>query len=348
MLRFLTAGESHGRALLGILEGMPAGLKINQEYINNELSRRQAGFGRGQRMKIEKDRIEIIAGLKNSITLGSPIGLLLENKDFRINTLAPVFFPRPGHGDLAGILKYGFTDARWVLERASARETAMRVAIGSICKIFLQEFKIVIESQVIEIGGQTNKEMMQSKIKEARRQKDTLGGVFEVVARNVPAGLGSYVHYDRRLDGQLAMAVMSIPAVKAVEIGLGFGYKDKMGSQVHDSIYFRQKRGFVRSSNNAGGIEAGVSNGEDIIIRGCMKPIATLGNPLDSVDIRTKKPHKAALERYDTCAVFSASVIAEATVAFEICKSFLEKFGCDSLQEIKRNFLSYLKVIKGN
>jgi len=346
MLRFLTAGESHGQALLGILEGMPAGLKVKKELIDKDLSRRQSGPGRGARMKIERDKVEILAGLKKSVTIGSPIGLLIKNKDAKINSLPPLFYPRPGHGDLAGILKYGFSDARSVLERASARETAMRVAIGSVCKIMLNEFKIKIDSNVIEVGGEQGQKIIEKEIKRAKAVNDTLGGIFQVRAKGVPVGLGSYVHYDRRLDAQLAMALMSIPAIKAVEIGLGFACADKFGSQVHDSIYYQKKRGFVRTSNNAGGIEAGVSNGQDIIVRACMKPIATLGNPLDSVNIKTKKSHKAGVERYDTCAVYSASVIGEAAMAFEICKAFLEKFGSDSLREIEKNFRSYLKSLK--
>lgn len=345
MLRFLTAGESHGSALLGILEGMPAGLKINKGFIDKELERRQSGYGRSKRMKIEKDKIEIISGLKNGITIASPIGLLIRNKDASIGQLPPIYYPRPGHGDLAGGLKYGFTDLRCVLERASARETAMRVAIGAVCKILLNEFKIKVSSRVLSIGGQTKEGKIKEAIDMAQINKDTLGGIFEVVVGCVPVGLGSYVHYDRRLDARLSMAIMSIAAIKAVEIGLGFGYAHKRGSQVHDVIYYSKTKGYYRLTNNAGGIEAGVSNGEDIVIRACMKPISTLGNPLVSVDIRTKKPHKAQVERYDTCALHSASVIAEAVVAFEIARAFLEKFGCDNIKEISKNFTSYIKNI---
>lgn len=346
MLRFLTAGESHGKSLLGILEGMPAGLKIDKGFVDRELNRRQTGFGRGERMQIEKDRVEIISGMIKSTTIGSPIGLLIKNKDASLDNLPPLYFPRPGHGDLVGGIKYGFSDLRYVLERASARETAMRVAIGAICKILLERFKIRILSKVISIGGESKENKIKEAINEAKKIKDTLGGIFEVVVKGVPMGLGSYVHYDRRLDAALAMSLMSIPAIKGVEIGLGFNCAGKYGSEVHDAIFYSKSKGYYRLTNNAGGIEAGVSNGQDIVLRACMKPISTLGNPLDSIDIRTKKPHKAQIERYDTCAVFSASVVAEAVVSFEIAKAFLEKFGCDNIKEISQNFNSYLKISK--
>ncbi|MBL7196517.1 MAG: chorismate synthase [Candidatus Omnitrophica bacterium] len=345
MLRFLTAGESHGKALLGILEGMPAGLKIDKDFINKELVRRQSGYGRGDRMQIEKDKAEIISGIVKSLTIGSPIGLHIKNKDVSIDKLPSLYFPRPGHGDLAGGIKYDFSDLRCVLERASARETAMRVAIGAICKMFLNKFKIRILGKICSIGGESKENKIKQAINQAKKNKDTLGGIFEVVAKGIPMGLGSYVHYDRRLDARLAMGLMSIPAVKAVEIGLGFGYADKYGSEVHDAIYYNKNKGYYRLTNNAGGIEAGISNGQDILLRVCMKPISTLGYPLDSVDIRTKKPHKAQVERYDTCAVYSASVVSEAVVAFEIVRVFLDKFGGDTITEISRNFTSYLKNI---
>lgn len=345
MLRFLTAGESHGKTLMGILEGMPAGLKIDKVLIDKELARRQSGYGRGGRMQIEKDKAEIISGIFKSVTIGSPIGLIIQNKDFSIDKLAPLFFPRPGHGDLAGGVKYDFSNLRCVLERASARETAMRVAIGAICKMLLANFKIKITSNICCIGGESNQKAIKKAIDQAKKSKDTLGGIFEVMAKGVPIGLGSYVHYDRRLDAQLSMALMSIPAIKAVEIGLGFGCAGQLGSEVHDAIHYSKSKGYYRMTNNAGGIEAGVSNGQDIVLRLAMKPISTLGNPLDSVDIRTKKPHKAQVERYDTCAVQAASVVSESVVAFELAKAFLEKFGCDSIKEISRNFTSYLKNI---
>ncbi|MFC1646325.1 chorismate synthase [Candidatus Omnitrophota bacterium] len=343
MLRFLTAGESHGKALIGILEGIPAGLKIDKAFIDKELARRQSGYGRGDRMKIEKDRVEIISGTFKTVTIGSPIGLCIRNKDASMDKLAPLFSPRPGHGDLAGGIKYDFSNLRCVLERASARETAMRVAIGAICRSLLGKFKIKVSSKVCSIGGESGEKRIKQAIDQAKKSKDTLGGVFEVVVRGAPIGLGSYVHYDRRLDARLAMGVMSVPAVKAVGIGLGFGYGDKYGSEVHDAIYYSAKKGYYRLTNNAGGIEAGVSNGKDIVLRVCMKPISTLGDPLDSVDIRTKKPHKAQVERYDTCAVYSASVVSESVVAFEIARAFVEKFGGDTIKEISRNLFSYLK-----
>lgn len=346
MLRFLTAGESHGKALLGILEGMPAGLRIDKDSINKELARRQSGYGRGRRMQIEKDKVEVISGIIKLTTIGSPIGLCIRNKDASIDKLSPLYFPRPGHGDFAGGIKYDFSNLRCVLERASARETAMRVAIGAICKSLLNKFKIKVSSRVISIGGETKEGKIKKLVDQAKRIKDTLGGIFEVVVKGAPIGLGSYVHYDRRLDAKLAGSLMSIPAIKAVEVGLGFGCADKYGSQVHDAIYYSKKKGYYRLTNNAGGIEAGVSNGQDIVLGVCMKPISTLGVPLESIDIRTNKPHKAQVERYDTCAVYSAGVVAEAVVAFEIARAFLDKFGSDSLKEISRNFTSYLKISK--
>lgn len=346
MLRFLTAGESHGEALSAILEGFPAGLKVDAGIVNQELSRRQQGFGRGRRMEIEKDRARIISGLKNSITLGSPIGILIENKDFSIEKLHKVTCPRPGHADLAGILKYGFSDIRNVLERASARETASRVAIGAICRILLNEFKIKISSKVLCIGGSSSQKEMKQKIQEAIDNKDTVGGIFEVVAEGVPAGLGSYVQYDRRLNSRLSAAIMSIPGIKALAFGLGFGYAFDFGSKVHDAIYYTKAKGYFRKSNNAGGIEGGISNGENIVIRACMKPIATLRAPLDSVNINTGKPDKAAVERSDTCVVEAAGVVAEAVTAFELAAAFLEKFGSDALSDIKISYQNYLKRLR--
>lgn len=343
MLRFLTAGESHGRCLVAILEGIPSGLEIKRERIDLELKRRQFGLGRSERQKIEEDRVEILSGLKNNITLGSPIALLIENKDFRIEELEKISIPRPGHADLPGAIKYNFPDIRFVSERASAREAAARVAIGAVCKIFLDEFGIKVESKVLEIGGEKEIEKIKKKVQEAKERGDSLGGVFEVIVKNVPIGLGSYVHYDRRLDARLALAIISIPGIKAIEFGLGFGFKDKFGSEAHDAIYFSKSKGFYRKTNNAGGIEGGVSNGEDIVIRCCMKPIPTLQKPLDSVDIITKKKTKAAIERADICAVESAGVIAESMTAFVIADCFLEKFGQDNLEDIKRNFNDYIK-----
>lgn len=346
MLRFLTAGESHGKALLGILEGMPAGLKIDKKFIDKQLTRRQSGYGRGGRMKIEKDRVQIISGVKKSMTLGSPIGLIVANKDAKIDKLPALYAPRPGHGDLVGGLKYGFSDLRCVLERASARETAMRVAIGAICSQLLNKFKIKVSGRVASIHGEARESWMKKAVDRAKQKRDTIGGVFEVMVKGVPIGLGSYVHWDRRLDAKLAMGLMSIPAIKAVEIGLGSGCANRYGSQVHDAIYFSKDKGFYRETNNAGGIEAGVSNGEDIVLRACMKPISTIGTPLDSVDIRSKRSRKAGVERYDTCAVNAASVVGEAVVAFQILSSFMEKFGSDSVKDISSNLANYLKRIK--
>jgi chorismate synthase len=346
MLRYLTAGESHGRAIIAILEGMPAGLKVEVAKINQELKRRQSGFGRGKRMQIEKDKAQIISGLKNNITLGSPIALLIQNKDFSIEKLSKVLCPRPGHADLAGLLKYGFNDIRGVLERASARSTVATVGIGAICRIFLGQFNIRISSRLLSIGGEDTKPGMKEKVLEAMRNKDTVGGIFEVVAKGVPVGLGSYAQADRRLDARLSQAIMSIPGIKAVEIGLGLGYAVSFGSEVHDAIYYNKNKGYFRKTNNAGGIEGGVSNGQDIIIRACMKPISTLLNPLDSVNIVSKKSAKASVERSDICVVEAAGVIAESACAYVLTDAFLEKFGSDNLSDIKKAFQEYLKRIK--
>ena len=345
MLRCLTAGESHGKGIVAILEGMPAGLKVDSSSINKELRRRQEGFGRGKRMQIEKDSAQLISGLKNGLTLGSPLALLIQNKDASIEQLKKVVCPRPGHADLAGLLKYGFSDIREVLERASARSTAATVAVGAICKIFLEEFNIKISSRVLSVGGKVTRQAMIDKIAEAISKKDTLGGIFEVTAQGVPLGLGSYVQPDRRLDGKLSAGMMSIPGVKAVEIGLGFGYADKFGSACHDAIYYNKNKGYFRKTNNAGGIEGGISNGEAIVLRACMKPICTLMNPLDSVDINTKRPSKAAVERSDICVVEAAGVIAESVSAYVLTDAFLEKFGGDALRDIKDNYKNYLKRI---
>jgi chorismate synthase len=346
MLRYLTAGESHGICLVGILEGMPAGLKIEEKTIDLELKRRQGGFGRGARMKIESDAVKILSGVRRKFSIGSPISMLIDNKDCAIDTL-PVFTnPRPGHADLAGSLKYGFTDVRNVLERSSARETAMRVAVGALCKVFLKEFGISVVSKVMMIAGETAASKMKEKIVSALEAKDSVGGIFEVRTKNVPVGLGSYVHGDRRLDANLASGVMSIPGIKAIEIGLGAGYAYILGSKAHDIINYSSKNGFSRFTNNAGGIEGGVSNGEDIVLRAVMKPIPTLSNPLPSVDLISKKSVKASHQRSDVCVVEAAGVVAEAAVAFELAKAFLEKFGSDSIKEIKENFKNYLRSIR--
>jgi len=345
MLRCLTAGESHGKGIVAILEGFPAGLKVEEATINKELKRRQSGFGRGRRMRIERDRAEIVSGLKNKHTLGSPITLLIKNKDASIEKLHKVMAARPGHADLAGLLKYGFTDIREVLERASARSTVATVAIGALCKRFLDEFGIIITSKVLSVGGECTKQGMIAKINEAIESKDTVGGIFEVVAKNVPVGLGSYVQADRRLDSRLAAGIISIPGVKSFEVGLGLGYAVSFGSEVHDPIYYNNKKGYYRLTNNAGGIEGGISNGQEILLRGCMKPIATLMNPLDSVNIQTKKSAKAAVERSDICVVESAGVVAESVTAFILAEALLEKFGADSLGDIKESYKIYRKRI---
>ena len=345
MLRYLTAGESHGKGIIAILEGIPAGLSVKEEAINQELKRRQSGFGRGKRMQIETDRAEIVSGLKNNFTLGSPITLLIKNKDASIEKLHKVMAARPGHADLAGLLKYGFTDIREVLERASARGTAATVGLGAICKGLLKEFGINISSKVLSVGGEFTKARIKAKIIEAIKNKDTIGGIFEVVVKNVPVGLGSYVQADRRLDSRLAAGVISIPGIKSFEIGLGVGYAAGFGSQVHDAIYYNNKKGYFRLTNNAGGIEGGISNGQQIVLRACMKPISTLMKPLDSINVLTKKTAKAAVERSDTCVVESAGVVAEAATAFVLAEAFLEKFGSDNLNDIKDSYKNYLKRI---
>jgi len=383
MLRYLTAGESHGPALTAVIDGIPSGLKLSAEAINKDLARRQVGYGRGKRMDIEKDQVEMLAGIRFGKTLGTPITLLINNLDWvnwqqkmsaapvRKNSAISITEPRPGHADLPGALKYDQKDIRNVLERASARETTTRVAVGAVCRAFLKVFGIQICSYVTQIGGisipcsdiDLQKRIalaeksdlrcacikIEKEIKElidtCREKGDSVGGVFEVVATGLPVGLGSYSQWDTRLDGRLAQAVMSIQAIKGVEIGLGFESARVSGSHVHDEIFHSKSRGFFRKTNNAGGIEGGISNGEPLIIRAAMKPIATLYNPLHSVDIITKKPVKAAVERSDICRVPSAAVIGEAMVAIELAKIFLEKFGGDSMREITKNYKSYTSHI---
>jgi chorismate synthase len=346
MLRILTAGESHGKGLVAIIEGLPAGLLIDVPFINAELKRRQMGFGRGARMQIENDKAQILSGLKAGKTLASPLALLIDNRDFSIEKLHKVVSPRPGHADLAGFLKYGFSDIRDVLERASARSTAATVACGAVARIFLRSFGIKTSSMVVSIGGEVSHEGKVDKIREAMGRKDTVGGVFEVRATGVPVGLGSYVQPDRRLDSRLSAAVMSIPGIKGVEIGLGFGYALRFGSEVHDPIYYQKNKGIVRLTNNAGGIEGGISNGQDIVVRSCMKPISTLLKPLDSINIASRKSAKAAVERSDICAVESAGVVAEAAAGIVLADTFLEKFGSDSMADIKAAYRHYLKRTK--
>jgi len=388
MLRFTTAGESHGRALVAIVEGLPAGMPVDQELIDRELRRRQLGYGRGGRMKIEKDHAEIINGVRHGLTLGSPLTLMIENKDWpnwnqvmasETVSLEPeksrrLKRPRPGHADLAGGLKYDVRDLRNILERASARETTARVACGALAKQLLSVFGVEIRSHVIQLGGipdtpleltwseiasipddgplhcaDTNAEKrMIELIDKTRSAGDTLGGVFEVAAKGVIPGLGSHTSWDLKLDGQLAQAIMSIPAVKAVSIGAGAEASSLPGSEVHDEIsYNEQTREFIRETNRAGGLEGGITNGEELRIRGHLKPLSTLRRALRSVDIDTKETEAAGFERTDTTAVPAAGVIGESMVALTIAAAMREKFGGDSLGEMKRNFEGYREQLRG-
>lgn len=392
MLRYFTAGESHGEALVAFLSGMPAGLRIDQAWIDRELWRRQQGFGRGGRMKIEKDSAHFLSGVRQGKTIGSPIAILLENRDWKnwqealpVEQGDPakhksIASPRPGHADLAGALKYNFPEARYVLERASARESAGRVAIGAIAKLFLRELGMEVLSHVIAVGKATvaeaetpwekleqlhgkdevvlncadpeAEERMKAEVDQALRTGDSVGGVFEVVAHNIPPGLGTYAQWDERLDGMLAQAVMSLQAVKAVEIGTGVVSAMSFGSSVHDEIGYsaaqgkRGFTGFTRKSNHAGGIEGGISNGKDILVRGYLKPISTLRRPLESVSFETREPVKAAYERSDVCVVPAAGVAGEAMVALTLAKCALEKFGGDSMAETLRNFEGYKRQLR--
>ena len=378
MLRYMTAGESHGPGLTAIVEGIPAGLELTADAINIQLERRQQGFGRGKRMTIESDRARITGGVRGGATLGSPVCLQIENKDWENwrDCMSPdkhadleamrVTQPRPGHADLAGGIKYRHRDLRNVLERASARETAARVAAGSVARAFLEALGIIINSHVVRIGSVAAEyneldlgmlaqaadspvmcidpektEQMLAEISEAASQGNTLGGVFEIILENVPAGIGSYVHWDRRLDGIIAQALVSIPGIKGVEFGLGFQGAALPGSEVHDAIFYSEDLGFNRKTNNAGGIEGGMSNGEPIVIRAAMKPIPTLVHSLLSVDIVTKVPGRAAVERSDVCAVPAAAVVGEAAAAFALAQAFLEKFGGDYMEEILADVAKY-------
>lgn len=373
MLKFTTAGESHGQAYAVIIEGIPANMPISMNAISLEMQKRRKDFGRGGRGEMEGDEVEIISGIKNNKTIGSPIALLIKNKDFKNweNTSAPLVKPRPGHADLAGMLKFGFKDARNVAERASARETAARVAAGSIFKQFLSAFGIEIASHVVKIGNislkthysfdqikkvykknpeircidaKTSAKMKEAVLK-ARKRKDTLGGVLEIQAINVPAGLGSYVGFQKRINGQIAQSLMSIPSVKAVEIGNGIENASRYGSKVHDIILHKSNKGFLRKTNNAGGIEGGMTNGMPIIVRVYHKPIPTLYNPLDTIDVRTRKASKADIERSDVCVVPRAGAVSESMLAYVIAKNFLEKFGGDNLEDVKIAYKSYIKRI---
>jgi len=384
MLRYLNAGESHGRGLMAVVEGVPSGLPLAAEAINTDLIRRQGGYGRGGRMRIEKDRIEFICGVRKGKTLGNPLGLLIWNKDWEnwkeimaaqpgpSSTERVVTRPRPGHADLVGAIKYGHRDIRNVLEKASARETAIRVAIGGVAKSLLAQFDMQVVSYTVDIGGmaassptdplaayqeaeqsdvrchdpEAAKKMIEH-IRGAKHKGDSLGGIFEVVVTNPPIGLGTYAQWDRRLTARLAMAAMSIQAMKGVEIGMGFESARRYGSEVHDDIYFDQKAGqFIRKSNNAGGLEGGITNGQSIIVRVAMKPIATLYTPKDSVDIVTKEPFEATVERSDICTVPAAGVVGEAVIAYEMANALIEKFGGDTLEEMKRNFEAYQEYVR--
>lgn len=339
-MKLLTAGESHGKCLVGILEGLPSGVKISKEYIDGELRRRQGGYGRGGRMKIESDSVTLLSGIRGGLTMGSPVSFMIENKDYENwaetmdcetgdVTKKKLTAVRPGHADLSGMLKYGFTDARNVLERASARETAARVAAGAICRQALYEAGITITGRVLGIGGESREDNIKAAIDQARREGDTLGGNAEITIKGMPVGVGSYVQYDRKLDAKLAMHMMSIQSVKAVGIGLGEQFGSLKGSTAHDEIFSGG-----RKTNRAGGIEGGMSNGEDIIIRVTFKPIPTLMKGLATVDAETKQSVRAASERSDVCAVEAAAVVAENVAAFAVLDCLLETFGGDTMSEV--------------
>ena len=392
MLRYFTAGESHGEALVAFLSGLPAGLKVDQAFLDRELWRRQQGYGRGGRMKIERDTAHILSGVRHGMTIGSPISIQLENRDWKnwqeslpVGEGDParhkrVASPRPGHADLAGALKYNFPEARYVLERASARESAARVAIGAVAKTFLRELGIEVLSHVVAAGtvamqrevpweqiqalynqeeillncaDKETEQRMKDEVDKVLKTGDSLGGVFEVVAHGAPPGLGTYAQWDERLDALLAGAVMSLQAVKAVEIGSGVAAAASPGSAVHDEIGYGKEpisesgfTAFTRSRNNAGGVEGGVSNGQEIRVRGYLKPISTLRRPLQSIDFATRQPVSAAYERSDVCVVPAAGVAAEAMVALTLARCALEKFGGDSMGETLRNFQGYCLQLK--
>jgi chorismate synthase len=388
MLRFETAGESHGECLVATLTGLPAGIPISVPFINRELWRRQQGYGRGGRMKIETDTVELVAGVRHSQTIGSPIAIIIRNRDWKNWTeilpvedieggedkKKPVTRPRPGHADLAGAIKYNFRDARYILERASARETTARVAVGALAKTLLSQFGIRILSHVIAVGNvrlerQASWEELvalsekdevllgcvdpetEARMKEAvdvaYRTGDTIGGIFEVVARGLPPGLGSHITWDTRLDGRLAQAIVSMQAVKGVEVGCAEEQATSYGSKVQDTIHYnKEDRRFYRGANKAGGLEGGMTNGQDVFVRGFLKPISTLRRPLESVDLETREPSSAAYERSDVCVVPAAGVIGEAMVAIVLAQAFLEKFGGDSLVETRRNYEGYLQQVR--
>jgi chorismate synthase len=387
MLRFVTSGESHGQALVAWISGLPADLPVDLEFVNRELHRRQLGYGRGGRQKIEKDRVEALSGIRHGHTIGAPIAMRLENRDWpnwekalpvedvdgAEETQRPLTAPRPGHADLAGALKFNFHDARYVLERASARETAARVAAGAIAKLLLREFGTDVLSHVIGVGkvrldraatwteiqavcanlesplrcvDTATEQRMKSEVDQMLRAGDSVGGIFEVVAHNIAPGLGSHSQWDEKLDGRLARAVMSIQAVKGVEIGTGVASAASYGSEVQDEIrYDATRKRFQRSTNRAGGLEGGITNGEDVVVRGYLKPISTLRRPLETADLKTKQAVKAAYERSDICVVPAAGVAGEAMVALVLAETFLQKFGGDSLAETRRNFEGYQRQL---
>ncbi|HGZ9522425.1 TPA: chorismate synthase [Staphylococcus aureus] len=379
-MRYLTSGESHGPQLTVIVEGIPANLEIKVEDINKEMFKRQGGYGRGRRMQIEKDTVEIVSGVRNGYTLGSPITMVVTNDDFthwrkimgaapiseeeRENMKRTITKPRPGHADLVGGMKYNHRDLRNVLERSSARETAARVAVGALCKVLLQQLDIDIYSRVVEIGGIKDKDFydsktfkanldrndvrviddsiaqaMRDKIDEAKNDGDSIGGVVQVVVENMPVGVGSYVHYDRKLDGRIAQGVVSINAFKGVSFGEGFKAAEKPGSEIQDEILYNTELGYYRGSNHLGGLEGGMSNGMPIIVNGVTKPIPTLYKPLNSVDINTKEDFKATIERSDSCAVPAASIVCEHVVAFEIAKALLEEFQSNHIEQLKQQII---------
>ncbi|HDJ5075864.1 TPA: chorismate synthase [Staphylococcus aureus] len=379
-MRYLTSGESHGPQLTVIVEGVPANLEIKVEDINKEMFKRQGGYGRGRRMQIEKDTVEIVSGVRHGYTLGSPITMVVTNDDFthwrkimgaapisdeeRENMKRTITKPRPGHADLVGGMKYNHRDLRNVLERSSARETAARVAVGALCKVLLEQLDIEIYSRVVEIGGIKDKDFydsetfkanldrndvrviddgiaqaMRDKIDEAKNDGDSIGGVVQVVVENMPVGVGSYVHYDRKLDGRIAQGVVSINAFKGVSFGEGFKAAEKPGSEIQDEILYNTELGYYRGSNHLGGLEGGMSNGMPIIVNGVMKPIPTLYKPLNSVDINTKEDFKATIERSDSCAVPAASIVCEHVVAFEVAKALLEEFQSNHIEQLKQQII---------
>ncbi len=364
----MTAGESHGRGLVAVVEGLPAGLRVDEEYIDRQLWRRQLGYGRGGRMQIERDRAEILSGIVDGATIGAPVAVLVWNRDWRTEE-APITRPRPGHADLVGVQKYGFDDVRYALERASARETAARVAGGSLARRLLEEFGIEVFSHVVELGGVRVEELperweevreraeasdvrcadpaaaqrMREAVDAARERGDTLGGVVEVVALGVPPGLGSYVHWDRKLDGRLAQAVMSVHAIKGVAIGDAFAIAAAPGHRAHDEIFYEPERGFYRLTNRAGGLEGGVTNGMPVVLRAAMKPLSTLRQPLMSADIRTGEPAPGAVVRSDVTAVPAAGVVCEAMVALVLADALCEKLGADSLEDMRQAYRRYVE-----